>query len=77
MNTKKIITIFLMISVLLCFVWLKIKNDPVKTDLALSNIEALAQNESGENIICLGTGTLDCPSPHHKVYYIRIFNEKK
>jgi hypothetical protein len=77
MNAKKIITIGLMAVLLLCFIWLKTKNIAVKTDLTLSNIEALALNEGGENVMCIDVGTLDCPTTHRQVYFIRIFNEKK
>lgn len=69
MNTKKIIMSCLMSVALLCFIWLKTKNNLVETDLTLLNIEALASPERGEGHTCLGTGSLDCPSGS-KVAYI-------
>ncbi len=38
------------------------------SSLLLENIEALADTET-TNIICLGTGSVDCPFNHDKVYY--------
>lgn len=39
-------------------------------DLLLENVEALAAGESSENIRCAGTGSVDCPINHSKVYAI-------
>lgn len=36
--------------------------------LLLENIEALAYSEIGD-VYCLGTGEVDCPLDHSKVYY--------
>ncbi|RNC63489.1 NVEALA domain-containing protein [Proteiniphilum sp. X52] len=58
---------------LLFFIWLKSKNRLIETDLTLSNIEALASTEDGGNVICIGSGSLDCPTPHRKVAFIREF----
>ena len=37
-------------------------------DLALMNVEALASGEIGM-IMCLGDGSIDCPTTHVKVQY--------
>jgi hypothetical protein len=39
----------------------------------LLNVEALAQNESRDNIICLGIGSLDCPNIGTKTKHIYIY----
>ena len=70
MNTKKIIMSCLIALMLLCFVWLKNKNNNLQVDLVLSNIEALASYENGEGYFCFGTGSLDCPDNRSKVTYI-------
>ncbi len=69
MNQKKIIVSFLMVMLLLFFIRLKKQNNREENDLALLNIEALAQNENEEGFICIGIGSLDCPNGY-KVAYI-------
>lgn len=59
---------------LLCFIWLETKNNLVKTDLTLLNIEALASPESGKGHTCLGIGSLDCPSGSKVAYIATPFN---
>lgn len=39
-------------------------------DLMLENIEALASDEWEGRISCIGTGTVDCPVNHVKVYFV-------
>lgn len=39
----------------------------------LLNVEALAQNESRDNIICLGIGSLDCTNIGTKTKHIYIY----
>lgn len=39
-------------------------------DLMLENIEALASDEWEGRINCIGTGTVDCPINHVKVYFV-------
>lgn len=39
-------------------------------DLMLENIEALASDEWEGRINCIGTGTVDCPINHMKVYFL-------
>lgn len=39
-------------------------------DLFLQNVEALANNESRPNVICAGTGSVDCPGSSNKVKYV-------
>lgn len=72
MNKKKIIVSCLMIGILL-FIGLKKQSVFIENELARSNIEALASNENGNNYICIGVGSLDCPVPHSKVAFIREF----
>lgn len=39
--------------------------------LILQNVEALADDEfSSDNMDCIGSGSLDCPSYHNKVKYV-------
>lgn len=56
-----------MISIsLLCVSWFLLKEQKQTfTDLALTNIEALASGESGGNG-CYGRGTLDCNGGYYK-----------
>lgn len=41
--------------------------------LMLENIEALASGEGGMEYRCVGTGSVDCPYNHVKVYFVQIF----
>lgn len=46
--------------------------------LMLENIEALASNESSPPPRCFGSGSVDCPITHVKVYFVgssSIFSE--
>lgn len=45
------------------------KGEPAD-DLLRENVEALADNEYGHNIYCLGYGSLDCPLNDRKVKVI-------
>ena len=38
--------------------------------LMFENVEALASDEWGPNVDCVGSGSLDCPRIHVKVYFI-------
>lgn len=38
--------------------------------LMLENIDALASGETGTNIYCRGTGSVDCPINHVKVWAV-------
>lgn len=42
-------------------------NQTQLSDLTLHNIEALSQGENFYEIVCLGTGSLDCPGSETKV----------
>ncbi len=39
-------------------------------DLMLENIEALASDEWSTTPVCFGSGTVDCPLSHVKVYFV-------
>ena len=39
-------------------------------DLMLENIDALADDEWGDNVVCFGSGTVDCPINHVKVEFV-------
>jgi len=39
--------------------------------LMLENIEALASGEEAELINCIGSGSVDCPIDHVKVYLVQ------
>lgn len=38
--------------------------------LMLENIDALASGEWDSSAHCVGTGTVDCPANHVKVYFV-------
>lgn len=57
----------------LCFIGLKNNTNSLSAELALSNIEALAQNEDDKNYDCIGTGCVDCPVKRIKVVFIREY----
>ncbi len=57
----------------LCFISIKNNKKSLCSELALSNIEALAQNEDDKNYDCFGVGCLDCPAKQIKVAYIREY----
>ena len=45
------------------------------SDILLKNVEALANNENGTPMFCLGSGNVCCPDTKDKVeYMIRPFN---
>lgn len=43
------------------------KNDETVESLMMENVEALATNESNENVVCVGVGCVDCPRYNVKV----------
>lgn len=47
----------------------KLKNGDLES-LMLENIEALAFGEWGDEAQCVGSGSVDCPINHVKVYYV-------
>lgn len=57
----------------LCFMGLKNNKNNLRAELALSNIEALAMDETGVYLRCIGIGSLDCPEKSVKVAYIGKF----
>lgn len=71
-NAKKGITTLLMAMVLFGQISLK-ESNRLNLELSLSNIEALAYDENGENVICFGVGTVDCPKNHSKVVIVYKF----
>ena len=73
MNMKKISVYCLAGVASLCFMELKNNKNNLHTELALSNIEALAQNEDDKNYDCIGTGCVDCPVKRIKVVFIREY----
>lgn len=46
------------------------KSNNVQNDLLFDNIEALAANENIHGLLCIGTGSLNCPIDNSKVAYI-------
>jgi len=42
------------------FIFTKKENKSFLQDLAFNNVEALANNEGREIIICIGNGSIDC-----------------
>ena len=67
---KKIlfISLFLVAAVTISFQLNAGKND--LGSLMLENIDALASGETGTNIYCRGTGSVDCPINHVKVWAV-------
>lgn len=73
MKKEKVVMLLFMAVFVLSLVCLKSRHNGISSDLALSNIEALASGEDGGNYRCLGLGSLDCPFISTKVAYIRTF----
>ncbi|HBC39432.1 NVEALA domain-containing protein [Petrimonas sulfuriphila] len=72
MKKKKVIlSLFMAVSVL-SLVYLKSQRNGIKSELVLSNIEALASGEDNQIYQCFGIGSLDCPQISTKVAFIRI-----
>ena len=47
--------------------------EPVLTELIQENVEALAEGEGYDRVTCYGTGSVDCPINHNKVYFIYYY----
>ncbi|RNC63228.1 NVEALA domain-containing protein [Proteiniphilum sp. X52] len=70
MKKNKVVLSLFMVTFVLSLVCFKSRHNGISSDLALSNIEALASGEDGGNYWCLGLGSLDCPFTSTKVYFI-------
>ena len=70
-NLKKkiwVIGLFLVVATAVSF---HINTEKSRLDaLMFENVEALASDEWGPNVDCVGSGSLDCPRIHVKVYFI-------
>ncbi|MEG1403860.1 NVEALA domain-containing protein [Bacteroides sp.] len=42
----------------------------IMSDLALANVEALANGETPSQIVCISSGSVDCPIMSDKVKYV-------
>lgn len=67
---KKLV-VFVSIVCLCCFFYKPKENKQMQQllDLTISNIESIAQNETGAHAICVGTGSLDCKGYKVKTIY--------
>ena len=66
---KKILFMFLfLVAVAASFQW-SVEHENLES-LMLENIEALASGEGHVSIDCLGSGSVDCPISHVKVYLV-------
>ncbi len=66
---KKILFMFLFLAaVAASFQW-SVEHENLDS-LMLENIEALASGEGHVSIDCLGSGSVDCPISHVKVYLV-------
>lgn len=68
---KKIlfISLFLVVAITVTFLFNKERSN--LENLMLENIDALASGESDIFIRCVGSGSVDCPRNHVKVYLVR------
>lgn len=64
---KKILVFMVVIAVAMGGYVYKKQSSTKISSLLLENIEALADPET-DNVFCIGTGSVDCPSNHTKVY---------
>ena len=55
------------------FLSIKVNKEEKMSDIALANVEALANNEFDDGYFCYGTGKVTCPYSGQQVagYYIR------
>lgn len=70
-NMKKkvlLISLFLVATVVTSFQFSSEKEE--LQSLMLENIDALASGEGGTAIHCVGSGSVDCPITHVKVYAV-------
>lgn len=63
-----LIILFLVVTVVTFFQFGSGKDE--LQSLMLENIDALASDEWGGAITCVGTGSVDCPEDHVKVYAV-------
>lgn len=67
-NGMKKILVFIVVIVIAMGGYVYNKQSSAKiSSLLLENIEALADPETND-VICYGTGSIDCPHDHSKVY---------
>lgn len=69
MKTKLKISFLAVCAVIAMCVFVSKQKKDVADSLTLMNIEALASGESS-NARCYGTGSVDCPFDHLKVYFV-------
>lgn len=58
------------IVVMAFILYMKANRTEITNPLLLNNIEALAADEGGGNVFCIGSGTVDCPINDTKVKYV-------
>lgn len=69
---KKVILMFTIALVAIVILERFANRKAIANDLFLSNVEALAADESDRGYDCRGTGNVTCPSNGEKVYYYKI-----
>lgn len=69
---KKILFVVLFLVATVASFQMGIKHERLDS-LMLENIEALASGEGGIRYECVGTGSVDCPFNHVKVYIVVNF----
>lgn len=54
-----------------CFLCRLQQQERTWDDLMQENVEALAWGEDVPSIDCMGSGSVDCPTSHRKVYMVQ------
>ena len=70
---KKIIMLVMATITVATFLIVEVNKEEKMSDIALANVEALANNEFDDGYFCYGTGKVTCPYSGQQVagYYIR------
>ncbi len=63
------IGLFLVVTIAVSF-QIKTERESLES-LMLENIDALASDEWGSDVTCIGTGSVDCPIDHVGVYLVQ------
>ena len=56
----KIRILIVIVAIVSVFIFTKKENKSILQDLAFNNVEALANDEGGLILICIGNGSIDC-----------------
>lgn len=68
---SKLVLLIVVAAAVGCFLCRSQQQERTWDDLMQENVEALAWGEDVPYIDCIGSGSVDCPTSHRKVYIVQ------